>query len=171
MSGDGNCFFEIPIYRCDQNQHTKEIEKERKNYIASRLQFAPKLPQETYKQIRTSAKNDFNVHHWYPWRYNEIVGWIRLYVDGTRIVGELWFVKKRISKNLIKKRFYYVEMKFIELCFDDNESSVKIFEKVTNELRQLNSKRSLRKRYIDIEMFQTIGPFIDWRQLLGLNNN
>ncbi len=171
MSGYGNFFFEIPIYRCDQNQYTKETEKALENHIARRLQFAPELPQNIYERIRTSAENDFNINQWYSWRYNEIIGWIRLYANGTRIIGELWFVKERISKNLVKKRFRYVEMKFIELCLDGNESSVKIFEKVTNELRQLNRKRSLRKRYIDIEAFQTIGPFIDWRQLLGLNND
>lgn len=169
MSGLGKCFLEIPIYRCDQNQHTKETEKERKNHIASRFRFAPELPQKIYKELRTHAENDFNVHLWYPWRYNEIVGWIRLCADGTRIVGELWYIKaKTIRRRLVKKEFFYTSMKFIELNVHSNDSSEEIFKKICTELEQLNSKRLLKKRYMDIDIFNTIGPFIDWRQLLAL---
>jgi hypothetical protein len=171
MPGYGNFFFEIPIYRCDQNQHANETEKDRDKYIASRFQSAQKLLQNIYERIHTSAENEFNINHWYSWRYNEIIGWIRLYANGTRILGELWLVNKRVSKILLKKRFQYVEMKFMELCLDGNESSINIFEKITNEIMQLNKTRCLRKRYIDTEVLQTIGPFIDWRHLLGLNKN
>ena len=171
MSGYGNFFFEIPIYRCDQNQHSKEMENDKEKYIATRFQFAQEIPQNIYEGIRTNAENEFNINHWYSWRYNEIIGWIRFYANGTRILGELWLVKKRVSKNLINKRFRYVEMKFIELCLDGNESSINIYEKITNEIIQLSKKRFLRKRYIDTEVLQTIGPFIDWRHLLGLNKH
>jgi tRNA G26 N,N-dimethylase Trm1 len=168
MSGLRKCFFEIPIYRCDQNQHTKEIEEERKNYIANRFQFAPELSQEINKQIRTSAENDFNIHLWYPWRYNEVVGWIRLCADGTRIVGELWYIKaKTIRRRLVKKEFLCITMKIIELNVHSNDSSKEIFNKISTELEQLNSIRLLKKRYIDIDIFKTIGPFIDWCQLLA----
>ena len=169
MSGLGKCFFEIPIYRCDRNQHTKETEKERTDFIASRFQFAPELPQKIYKQLHTDAENDFNVNRWYPWRYNEIVGWIRLCGDGTRIVGELWHIKaKTIRRRLVKKEFFCAFMKFIELNVHSNDSSEEIFKKICTELEQLNSKRLFKKRYIDIDIFKTIGPFIDWRQLLAL---
>jgi hypothetical protein len=172
MSGLGKCFFEIPIYRCDQNQHTKETEEERKNYIASRFQFPPELPHEIHKQISTNAETDFNVKRWYPWRYNEIVGWLRLCADGTRIVGELWHIKaKRIRRRLRKKGVFCASMKFLELSIDSTDSSEQIFNKIRTELEQLNTKRLLKKRYIDTDIFKTTGPFIDWRQLLGLDND
>ena len=169
MYGLGKCFFEIPIYRCDQNQHEKETEKERTDFIANRFQFAPELPQKIDKQLHTDAEKDFNAHCWYPWRYNEIVGWIRLYADGTRIVGELWYIRaKTIRRRLVKKEYSYIPMKFIELNVHSSDSSEDIFKKICAELEQLNSKRLLKKRYMDIDIFKTIGPFIDWRQLLIL---
>ena len=168
MPGLGKCFFEIPIYRCDQDRHTKETEEERNSFIAKRLQSAPELPQEINNQLRTHAKNDYNVHLWFPWRYNEIVGWIRLCGDRTRIEGELWHIKaKTIRRRLVKKEFRYIPMKIIELNVRSNDSSKVIFNKISAELEQLNRMRFLKKRYIDLDLFKTIGPFIAWRQLLA----
>jgi len=45
---------------------------------------------------------------WPPWRYNDIVGYVRVYYDGgQRIVADAYLPKKRISRQLKRKEFYH----------------------------------------------------------------
>ena len=44
---------------------------------------------------------------WPLWRYNDIVGYVRVYYDGgERIVADAYLPKKRISQQLKRKEFY-----------------------------------------------------------------
>jgi hypothetical protein len=45
---------------------------------------------------------------WPPWRYNDIVGYVRVYYDGgERILADAYLPKKRISRQLRRKEFYH----------------------------------------------------------------
>jgi hypothetical protein len=45
---------------------------------------------------------------WPPWRYNDIVGYVHVYYDGgQRVVAEAYLPKKRISRQLKRKEFYW----------------------------------------------------------------
>lgn len=86
-------FFDIPIYRCTIDKHTDELDKEKQKH----LQHLVDLHGPEVKDSRSYewAEHYFDRERWYPWRYNEIIGWIRLYILGPQIRGELWFLKAK----------------------------------------------------------------------------
>ena len=95
MIGPQHFFFEIPIYRCTLDAHTEFIAREKDSY----LRYVGADPINTPDSY-ASALASFERERWYPWRFNEVVGWIRLYRYGSQIRGELWFVR---SKRLVPR--------------------------------------------------------------------
>ncbi len=163
----GRCIFEIPVYRCRIKQHTDETNRERKHYIDDALELCP-VASDIRERTYENAKNLYDLQKWYPWRYNEVIAWIRLYQDGTRILGQPWSIRaKRIRRNWAKKKFYCGTYNIIELTFRHGDSSNKILETICSELRGLSSMKFFKRRYIDLELLETVGAYIDWRQLLG----
>src|SRR3954468_6324633 len=113
-------FLDLPIYRLSLDQHTAELEAAKKKSLAP-LEAHKKTAPESYK----IAERWFDQYDWYPWRYNEVIGWLRLYALGSQIRGELWWVKaKRISRGM-RKSFFYVGKAF-ESSFRDGHSNAEI---------------------------------------------
>ena len=99
-----------------------------------------------------------------PWNFNQVVGWIRLYVPGSQVCGELWFTNaKRFGRNLVRKQFS-LHRKLFDLDVRSSQSSDDIFFGLLSELRSIN-KIGNRRIYLELEPFETLGPFIDWRSL------
>ena len=100
-----------------------------------------------------------------PWRYNQIVGWIRIYKLGCQIRGEFWLITaKRFARNLRKKQFLLCGEAFNRGVFSD-QSSKEIFHIIRNSLIEFEEQYN-RNIVIDIENFQELGEFVDWRQLM-----
>ncbi len=166
----GKCFFEILIYRCTVDQHTDETDRERERCINNVLRYAPQ-DDNIRKHIRKTASNDYNSQNWYSWRYNEAIGWICLCRAGTQIKAELWCVRaKRIRRGLVRKRFYYKMPKLIDLSFSHEDSSDKIYDTICHSLDELSKTKPFKKRYLDLQAFRTVGPFVNWRRLLGFES-
>ncbi|MEO7215536.1 hypothetical protein [Mucilaginibacter sp.] len=67
-------FFEIPIYRVPQSKHTQEQEQEKIKVAKPENKL---IAPESFR----SAEAYFDREMWYPWRYNEIVGYLDLYIS------------------------------------------------------------------------------------------
>ena len=72
-----------------------------------------------------------------------------------------------MMKWIVKKRFVFQTHKIIELWLPDyvKLTNKDIFESVQIELERL-SKTDFKKRYIDLEVFNNIWPFIDWKNFI-----
>lgn len=158
-------FFEIPIYRCDQKTHTKEMELLEKEWVKDEYKdYAP----ESYQGIY----NYFHQSIWYSWRYNEIVGWISLYILGSQIRGDYIFITaKRIGKGIRKKRFR-IYGKAFEHTLHRNLTSQEIFDEILSQLKKLmKSDNVLKKRYLDLSSFLALGQYVDWMDLVDKLNS
>ena len=79
-------FFDIPIYRCPIEVHTVEMAKARKKHL------------DYFKQPHINASKDqlvafghgWDAESWSSWHFNEVIGWVRLYVRWDEIMGDLW---------------------------------------------------------------------------------
>jgi hypothetical protein len=62
-----------------------------------------------FEQWRERRRLQFEaLWFWPPWRYNDVVGYVRVYYDGgQRILAEAYLPKKRISRQLRRKDFYW----------------------------------------------------------------
>ena len=66
------------------------------------------LSDEEFEAWRRRRRSDVEADwFWPPWRYNDIVGYVRMYYDGgERVVAEAYLPKKRISRQLKRKEFH-----------------------------------------------------------------
>lgn len=93
-----------------------------------------------------------------PWIFNQIIGWLRLYVIGTSIKAEYY---------IIKDKQFSCQGKAFELNPKNSDSSTNIYENIRNKIMKINSKRPFKGHYIDLEKFSYIGPYVNWRAILN----
>jgi len=159
----GDCFFEIPIYRCTSDKYDKETERELAKHINSAA--APGLG------VTDSAKNFMTEYYWTrvwaPWEYNDVIGWVRLLAAKHRIEAECFRVDaRRLIRRPRRKRFKWIQ-KVFHINFEEAQSSSEIFEITRNRVTALTKDRPFKGRHVDLRAFDHIGRYIDWRLLLG----
>lgn len=164
-----NYFFELPIYRCSKEKHDEEMEHLRRkiNMEVPDVKGYEKENEETKKYLFHRQSYNYN--------YNEVIGWLKLYVLGNQIRGEYHFevdsndkrrTKKRINKGIRKKQFEYFGKAF-EHSFYKNESSGQIYSRIIEEIEYLmKNETPFKGRVIDNTKFMQIGKFVDWKRLL-----
>lgn len=156
-------FFDVPVYRCTNKKHSEEMAAEK---FGLTKQLADSgFTREQVPNTFSSIENYFDRSLWYPWKYNDIIGWIRVFVCGRQIRGEYWWV---LSKRIIKrgkKQFRYCGKAF-ESEDITSENSNQIFLLICELLTQLAKERPFKGRFIDIELLSAIGPYINWRDLV-----
>ncbi len=164
-------FFEIPIYRVSRERYGKEVEVEKEKLLAplrdlwNSVSSKPVEESEAYQYVKNNFDREHGTH---VWRYNQAIGWLRLFAsDHSHIRVDYYWVKGRITKNLKNKLFRYCfEEKTFELDILPAMTSHEIYLLLRQRLEELMGKEPFRKYYIDLEPFQNISPFIDWRALL-----
>jgi len=150
-------FFEIPIYRCTLSSHSAYMETEEQK-------FAPIQNKERFPVSYENAYNYFHKERWYSWRYNEIVGYINLYIMGSQFRGDIWLISaKRINKGITKKKFRLLGKTF-EKEIPKNKSSTEIFDFIIETLISHN-KIQFKKYYFDLKTLKVIGQYVDWIEL------
>jgi hypothetical protein len=147
-------FFEIPIYRRNEKRHD-EIMMNKKN----KMLFQYKTIDNT--EHITSVFKDFI---YYNWRYNDIVGWISLFVFGEQIRGDyylLFSIKKRKTKKI-----EWVGNAFESGVYKDL-NNIQIFGQLSNDIvSQCKEVYFLKNKHIDLSAFNVWGKYVNWIQLI-----
>lgn len=164
-------FFEIPIYRCSPEKHNKETDDMHEEAIRFFDVQKRMLPEHDFSD---NIERRF-LRLYSPYDYNEVIGWIRLYILGTQIRGRYYFesdpknpelYKTRINRGIRKKRFIDCGKAF-EMSTYKDQTSTEIFSDLLEELERLNKEESpFKKRYLDLEQLKKMGPFVDWKYLV-----
>ena len=152
-------FFEMPVYRCSFEDYSAEIQaleaEHVQNYgIFENIWLTPRL----YNYRKAGA-----------WRFNQIIGYLRLFVDfGNDVIkAEYWRIEqKRIPPIQGKKKFVYPGGNAIEIWFLRNETSEEIYARLCEGLEAVQNEKRFKRRYIDLGPFYEIGPYIDWRSFM-----
>ena len=123
------------------------------------------VPRENAPTVYLNAENHFDRNLWYSWKYNDIIGWIRLFVCSRQVRGDYWWVK---SYRMIKRG--KKESRFCGKAFEseeiNTEDSSQIFDILCGLVNQLSKERPFKGKYIDTELILTLGPYINWRELI-----
>jgi len=136
-------FFEIPIYRCSKKAHGIEMKKEEQKW---------------------ASPDNFHRFSWYAWKYNEIIGYLNLYIFGSQLRIDIWFVdKQRFNKGILKKKFK-LHGKGFEKAIPKNKPSNEIFEFIIENIMQLY-KNDFKRYHFDFRTFKVIGQFVNWVEL------
>lgn len=143
-------FFEVPIYRCSKSDHSDYMKSEEQKW---------------------ESPDNFHQFKWYPWKYNEIIGYLNLHIMGSQFRSDVWFIeRKRIDKGLVKKKFKLLG-KASEKEIPKGKSSSQIFNFVIENLEQLNKTKEYKKYHFDLKTLKVAGQFIDWVELTSKLNS
>jgi len=159
--------FDIPIYRKTKDDFNNEIKTSlgsRVGWIISHDLDRRPLKNETYDRLKDSVIRESGG----PWQFNQIIGWLRLFVEGNTIGGHFWWIDaKRLNRKIRYKRLYLTTPSDVLQAWFPKESSTEIFDKLLNDLTTMAKEPKYKKHYFDLDVFRRIGPFIDWRDLIN----
>jgi hypothetical protein len=155
---------EIPLYRCTQEQHWAEEERDFEARIA-----APEVA------FLAGGRTEERVTIWENYRaeshgsvvtlydFNQIVGWIRLYAWPGKVRAYLFMPRERVSKALRCKTFETRRGNFVEFCVFPDNSNKEIFVKLkTRILAEVANHSRTRGLHVDLGVLNILGPHIDW---------
>jgi len=154
-------FFEIAIYRTRRERFNKKYDSDLQSYLEQSQKLSGFI--RDIDNTRIHDKQSFWENYGGPWQYNQIVGWIRLYILGSQLRGDLWMMT---GKRLYRKSRNQIQLvgKVFETDITPDESSTQIRTKLEQELEYLQKKLCKKKRFLDLECFQCLAPNIDWRK-------
>ena len=155
----------IPIYRRSSDKHRKATKAQeariRKKAYGHWIMLGSS-PADAEAAANRSLLS-WDEQGFVPWRYNEIVGWVRLYaVLGMQIRGDLylWSFKRYHCRS--PKNFRLIDYGAITIDLACHETSEDVFNAVTQELCELSGQDRLQTYHLDLDELSAIGSSIDW---------
>ena len=160
-------FFDVPVYRLAEARYYSE----RDEYIESAV-HPEGSPFNEAMRAKEAADPNHNIafrDHLQRtfggcWRFNEIIGYIRLHFLGSQVRGEYYGVrKKRVVRTRTKTLEYQTWKLATEIDVPYPHTNDRIFETVREYLTAC--RKELPHRYVDTELLELVGKHIDWCSL------
>jgi hypothetical protein len=152
----GRPVFEIAVYRKSPDKLEEDLEK---TYQNSLLAISPFTDLTNYKDH--PAFGYFWERQGNPYPYNQVVGWIILWIRNDSILGEYYQVAaKRLTHSCKKHPFEWKGKAFDFPIFDYNTDDV-VIKKIKKELKDLSKSGTFKGRYIDTKAFNNLAPYIN----------
>jgi len=163
-------FLDIPVYRLPEAAYYSQREKFAENGIEPMLHgLGDQAANSKHKSMIENAREHLNDVYGGIWRFNEIIGYIRLHFLGSQVRGEYFAVRRKRLARTRHKQFEWVTHKLapeveIEtpLCDATIEAAVG---------RYLDDcEREVPRRYIDHSVLDVLKPYIRWYDLWATEN-
>lgn len=157
--------FSIPIYFCSHTDFSKRIERKKKEFDAKQ--------KCSYAFKRYGIVQEFHTIQ-RSWEYNQIIGWIEIYINGTTLKADYWLIDStRITFNISQRRFEY-RSKLADISITYNKSNDEIVADIKNFFRACQNgaySEKFKKYYIDTVQFYEWLDFLDITCLIQRINN
>lgn len=151
--------YDLPVYRLTEEAYNEQ----REAWIADRVARIAGISDERATSFRATLFVDYGG----AWRFNEIIGYLRLHVLGTQIRAEWWRVNATRIVRTRKKQFEERGWKLAaETEIDPPRDSPAILKAIREHLQ--DCREELKGRHIDVSTFEALAPLVDWAQLLAL---
>jgi hypothetical protein len=161
---------EFAIYRVGPNRFDQERSEAFSKKVEEVHDGASPPSERILHLIHQGLEDEYGMY-----AYNQVVGWARLCVTGIRRIGSHATIKgyysrrntSRITRNSRAK--FAGTHKFTEFGVYREESREEICEKIRMRVGALTRQRGVfRGRYVDFEILDSLGPWIDWHALLDI---
>jgi hypothetical protein len=157
----GESFHDLPVYRLTQDAYHEE----RDAYLDKHVQsiFPGQLSSKQAKRLRENLEGHlYDVNG--PWRFNEIVGYVRLHFVSGQVRGEYFGVNKKRLVLTRKKTLVWNTFKLApEIDIPRDADSAGILQTIIEYVDAC--RKELPRRFIDDEWLRTVGPYVDWLSL------
>ena len=158
--------FDIPVYRTTHDKFNAEIDM----HVAKRVEWIVSHDPQRRPLSHEAQDRQFNsviAESGGPWQFNQIVGWLRLFAEGHTIGCHPWWVDaKRLNRRMRHKRLYLTTFSDVLGAWFPDESSSEIFDTLLERLTDKAAESPYKNRYVDLDVFRRVGPFINWRGIL-----
>jgi hypothetical protein len=158
---------DLPVYRVTEDAYYEE----RAAFVDKRMTDNP-LPTTPAKPSAASVLSPqdasmlshLNSTFGGGWRYNEIVGYLRLHFLGSQIRAEYWRVETKRIVRTRRKQIEFRDWKFVtETEVPMQGTNQEIFSAVQQHIA--DCRRKLGRLHLDSTSIDTLGPHLDWRAL------
>ena len=164
-------FFEIPIYRVSERAYVLQFDRKLDLFRQESEAMYGRAYEDVFSIAQRQVLRD---QLWStfggPWRYNQAVGWVRLYTLGAQVRGEYWMAAAERLTRRGRREFRYVGSAFTRNC-TNRESGQEIRDAVWRELLSFQRECRGRSVVLDLDCFQHAMRFIDWRGLVGVGGD
>ncbi len=160
-------FFDVPVYRLPEDKYYHERDKYIEGVIyphGSPSNDAMRANEVADPHYNAAFQDHLQREYGGCWRFNEIVGYIRLHFLGTQVRGEYYGVRKqRIVRTRTKILEYQTWKLAPEIDIHSPFTNEGIYETVRTYIS--DCRKELPGRHIDVELFELVGKHIDWCSL------
>ena len=151
--------FEIPVYSTSPERFKKCLKSELDEQTIT-------IEDTTKKNIQERLKNAY-----YPickWEYNEIIGYIQIFIEHNDIVFEVYSSSKRRIQ-LLSSQKPRIKPEYINGCHfrvDDSFTNDNIANKIIEWLKFVKKEHIHKKQFIDSEAFNVLVHHVDYRAII-----
>jgi len=160
--GPRDHFLEIPIYRISQVEFAKQYDRDVTKHVELLVNETP-LSSDQIDKIRGIYAKEYGG----PWQYNQAVGWLRLFVLGSQIRGDLWMSSRERYMRRSTRDFGPLVGDYFNVPCSRTQSSAEIRDAVESELLEFERSYRNGRLVLDLECFHELADHIDWRNLLN----
>lgn len=152
--------FEIPVYRLTREAFDSETDR---------------VEVKTIKNYNLDLNPDPDVKflvlkkYHYSYAYNDVVGWIQIFIDGIYIRGEYYFIRSGNVRRGFNKDYKYIGKAF-ELWLSPKDTTDEIFLQLIERINSLRNDGLFKNRLIDTERLENIGKYVDWAKIIKDNS-
>lgn len=165
--------FDVPIYRTTKASYNEDQKLYINESLYDHLELSRSEMDAYYKEYPHSKIRNENCYwrqYGGPWRFNDIIGYVQLYLKGSQVHGQLWYID---AKRIVRKpRHKILVCKNAGLGFGIpvgipiESSNSEIFSRIMKYLDSVRPLPKFKNRFIDSSLLETIGPYVDWRSLI-----
>jgi hypothetical protein len=157
--------FEIPIYRVSEEQFWEDYDTALDRHF---LELYPGEGRAAVDEpVQRQVEDRFFDKYGAPWRYNQAVGWLRIFALGSQLRGDLWFTDaQKLTRNPQRKKIQPRGKAFEFSTFPD-QSSEQIVTRLRAHVVSAVTDREKPGVVADLECFDNVAPLIDWQALTG----
>lgn len=141
----------LPIYR----RSYKKYYSDRNKWVAKEKIELENQFKKSFSELDRVTQNrneEYWQWRWPPWEFNDIIGFIDIFTDGGRILGEMFLKIKHFPKSSRtflfnrhkphnQKLLYYTEIREYMVQAGDNKSYVNAIEKLIADAQKIIQER------------------------------
>jgi hypothetical protein len=169
-AGPNLYFASVPVYRLGQEAYERETERLIQKHME---RFDPEGRYREDPASREHLKDSALRWHGTAWRFNEVIGFVRLrFIRGRDVGGDLWWNTPRPDRRTSqirggKRVFRLIDYKAATpVGIEREDSSPEIFSRLLEYLDRVRRQPELRRRYLDSSELESMGACVDWRAIL-----
>jgi hypothetical protein len=156
-------FHELPVYRLSEEAYYQARDKWIAAFVTDARKGLGPSPEREKQLTKDMEQHHYDKHG--PWQFNEIIGYLRLYFDGSQVLGQYLSVKRnRLVQTRTKTLVFRTHKLAPENSVPRDATNEQILQVINNYVAACCKEEP--RRYFDDTWLRIVGPFVDWNSVM-----